>query len=221
MPKQPSRAFTLIELLVVVVIVSLLAAILLPVLASAKEAAKKSVCLAHTKQLGMGVLLYAGDADDHLPPTQNGGGVLWTELLDPYLRSEAVCICPSDSGSMNSYGLNERIFVDFTDLSLAESESPELGTIASPSSTVMTGETGVGDDFSTLRKNTFKLIAPGGCLNDLLDARPAPRHFDHCEISFFDGHAESRKLDQFYRSQTPRNRWFCLDSEDALNCDSE
>lgn len=70
------KAFTLVELLVVVSIVATLAAILFPVFAQAKAAAKNTVCLNNLKQLGAGVLLYAVDADDHLPGNkscQNAG----------------------------------------------------------------------------------------------------------------------------------------------------
>ncbi len=58
------RAFTLVELLVVIAIIAILGAILFPVFASAKNAAKGTVCLAHMKQLGVGTTLYLGDNDD-------------------------------------------------------------------------------------------------------------------------------------------------------------
>ncbi len=50
--KYHSRGFTLIELLVVIAIIAILAAILFPVFARAKEAAKRTVDLAHIKQIG-------------------------------------------------------------------------------------------------------------------------------------------------------------------------
>jgi prepilin-type N-terminal cleavage/methylation domain-containing protein/prepilin-type processing-associated H-X9-DG protein len=61
---KTSRGFTLIELLVVIAIIAILAAILFPVFAQAKAAAKKTVCLSNTKQIGLGTLLYANDYDD-------------------------------------------------------------------------------------------------------------------------------------------------------------
>jgi prepilin-type N-terminal cleavage/methylation domain-containing protein len=55
------KAFTLIELLVVIAIIAILAAILFPVFAQAKAAAKKTNDLSNQKQLGLGMLMYAGD----------------------------------------------------------------------------------------------------------------------------------------------------------------
>ncbi|MCL4196494.1 MAG: DUF1559 domain-containing protein [Phycisphaerales bacterium] len=54
-------AFTLIELLVVISIIALLIALLLPGLAQAREASKKTACLSNQRQLALAFTLYALD----------------------------------------------------------------------------------------------------------------------------------------------------------------
>lgn len=61
-------AFTLIELLVVIAVLAILVCLLLPALASAKDAARGSVCASNARQLMVAADSYATDRADRLPP---------------------------------------------------------------------------------------------------------------------------------------------------------
>ncbi|MEM0914610.1 MAG: prepilin-type N-terminal cleavage/methylation domain-containing protein [Planctomycetota bacterium] len=61
------QAFTLIELLVVISIIALLIGILLPVLGSARDAARRSVTMSDMRQAMLAHTLYQQDYDGHVP----------------------------------------------------------------------------------------------------------------------------------------------------------
>lgn len=98
------RGFTLIELLVVIAIIAILAAILLPALARAREAARRSSCQSNLKQMGVIFFMYAGESRDKLPQRQTlrCDGALGTAmifsgpaLMPEYLTDPELVMCPS------------------------------------------------------------------------------------------------------------------------------
>jgi prepilin-type N-terminal cleavage/methylation domain-containing protein len=117
MTHHKRRGFTLIELLVVIAIIAILAAILFPVFAQAKRAAKGSVAISDAKQMALGQIMYAGDADDYFSPvvvfpsTVNAGAMYpWSFLQQPYMKSWGVLLDPTgpaiklDNANDNSGG---------------------------------------------------------------------------------------------------------------------
>lgn len=94
------NGFTLIELLVVIAIIAILAAILLPVFARARENARKSTCQNNMKQMASALMQYTQDYDERLPGRYTGGEAgSWRVVIQPYVKSANVFICPSNSAS--------------------------------------------------------------------------------------------------------------------------
>jgi type II secretory pathway pseudopilin PulG len=77
-------SFTLIELLVVFAIIAILAAVLLPVLASVKTRAQRTVCLDNLRQINFGLRMYCDDSSDKSPST--GGATFGTQSWSSYRK---------------------------------------------------------------------------------------------------------------------------------------
>jgi prepilin-type N-terminal cleavage/methylation domain-containing protein/prepilin-type processing-associated H-X9-DG protein len=149
--KNHKHGFTLIELLVVIAIISILAAILFPVFARARENARRASCMSNLKQIGLGVMMYVQDNDEHYPLSSQSRAslgsawsttavpsgdfafsttVYWPLFLQPYTKSAQVFYCPSNNYSSNAlygnYGVNRMIIADIatTSVSMAALPSP-------------------------------------------------------------------------------------------------
>src|SRR2546428_13829508 len=69
----PRAAFSLIELVVVVGIIAVLLALLLPVLGTARESARRAACLSNLRQIGLALGAYPEDNRGFLPYSRNYG----------------------------------------------------------------------------------------------------------------------------------------------------
>jgi prepilin-type N-terminal cleavage/methylation domain-containing protein len=84
------HGFTLVELLVVIAIIGILIALLLPAVQAAREAARRTQCINHLKQIGLAMHNFH-DARGGFPPVYltGVGHTTWLVLIMPYLEQSA------------------------------------------------------------------------------------------------------------------------------------
>ena len=200
-PKPKFSAFTLIELLVVIAIIAILAAILFPVFARARENARRSSCQSNLKQIALGFAQYTQDYDEKYPVLFNALAGHWTGVLKPYLKSDQIFQCPSEStppsstkytdysinldlafdvGSGNSRGVSQAVLTQTT-LTVLLADS--LGTFGGDTDAYDTGCAGSNDCGSPAVPGLATFNAEGG-------SGPAFRHLEGQNFAFCDGHVK-------------------------------
>ena len=172
MAAMRSSGFTLVELLVVIAVIALLAALLLPVLHSARQQARATVCQAHIRQLAIEFHQYEAEHETlpygiwamrRTPPGGSVGdarydlpGWYWPNFIGAVRsrskRERKILECPSKQlGSSRSilwgnYGVNRSLCRSAADAKpfVQEFGAPPLSTsrIRHPGSTVLLADSG-------------------------------------------------------------------------------
>lgn len=108
--------FTLIELLVVMAVIAILVALLVPAVQNAREAARRTQCVNHLKNLGIALHDYASTNNERLPylgqqPGDVGEFRPWTIALLPHIEQNPISTRLS---SDPAYDPSEEIIPVFT-----------------------------------------------------------------------------------------------------------
>ncbi|MEN6304084.1 MAG: hypothetical protein ABFD96_15240 [Armatimonadia bacterium] len=91
------------------------------------DEAQGSTCLSNLKQICLGILMYAQDHDEVLPPADK-----WVDEIMPYLKNELVFKCPAAPDLQCAYAFNAAL-----------SKMP-LGRINNPAETIVVFESNLG-----------------------------------------------------------------------------
>jgi prepilin-type N-terminal cleavage/methylation domain-containing protein/prepilin-type processing-associated H-X9-DG protein len=208
--RRAPSAFTLIELLVVIAIIAILAAILFPVFAQAREKARQAACLSNMKQISLGIVQYAQDYDEMLPPSRNnstGGVTPWHWLVQPYIKNLEVFRCASNQqtgGVVNtpvrgmpliprSYysnaGRENTMYGAGGDRPMADNVSESLAALDAVASTILIVER---NDTSSSANND-KLNDSREIFDTATSRSNLTNHTGMSVYVFADGHAKSMK----------------------------
>lgn len=181
--RRPAAGFTLIELLLVIALIALLASLLLPALARAKDRARQTLCLSNAHQLSLGVMLYAEDHEEVLPPSTDYAlpssvpERIWPVKVLPHVQSTAVFACPSArlSAFPSNWMQRGRCSIGYTTGTAFDPENQEgfpstlrISEIGSPVLTPLFGDTPHGPTEQKYRGYVFD---PYNGTPDPVDAR--------------------------------------------------
>jgi len=205
LPYQKKRAFTLIELLVVIAIIAILAAILFPVFARARENARRASCLSNLKQIGLGMQQYTQDYDEkylsQIVGTDDGH---FGAILQPYMKSKQVFVCPSAAGSP--------VLASGPTPAPANDKVDHIWVIGSVTSPTFSGTYGMNSNtdgkalaviaspatLGLFFDSTWPQVGGISIDSDFGGGNDASRHFNGLSICYADGHAKWRKRSAAY-----------------------
>ena len=85
-----TNGFTLVELLVVIAIIAILVALLLPAINAAREAARRTQCKNHIRQVALAVVNFEGTQGLFPVGAHLGEGSMWSSFILPFMEDKSL-----------------------------------------------------------------------------------------------------------------------------------
>jgi prepilin-type processing-associated H-X9-DG protein len=152
----------------------------------AEYGGRRSTCQSNLKQIGLGMMQYMQDYDDHMPivavtaPDPYG----WADAIQPYVKSTQILQCPTEF----VIGSNDPRKTGYTDYWYNTNLSGlSIAKVTNPAMTLMLGDGNDGTDATNARYTLRSL--PPTWLNGT--TMPPYRHFGFANYTFVDGHVKS------------------------------
>ena len=228
MKTTSKKGFTLIELLVVIAIIGILGALLLPVFATARDAARRSTCISNLKQLGLAFQQYSQEYDERMPNAAHGGDLgiaqsgVWMyysaypayaggasgnfdatrSSIYPYANSKAIFVCPTDGVGQktgDSYAYNSCLTQ--TDDALSVWPGKSMSVVDNPSGTLLLAEE--ESDGQSTNDGLFNMSGNAGGTQGYDSQSYADWHVGGSCVLFVDGHAKFNRYSKLVAAHLP------------------
>jgi prepilin-type N-terminal cleavage/methylation domain-containing protein/prepilin-type processing-associated H-X9-DG protein len=193
--RRTEDGFTLVELLVVIAIIAILVALLLPAVNAAREAARRTQCNNHIRQVALGIINYES-ANQRLPyGAMLAEGSMWSGYILPYLEDKSLkdlmTIGEDQEGNFQwahpgpySYPVTSRTFKNIVAVETV------IPVYRCPSAALPSGQYDVSsDNWHVMRRVPGSYLA---CASGLVVDQNKPRGMERLDGVIFGHHKDNR-----------------------------
>jgi prepilin-type N-terminal cleavage/methylation domain-containing protein len=222
--RSKSSAFSLLEILVSIAIVSILAVVLTSSLTALRKKAAMGKDLSNLRQIGLGVLGYAGDNDGRLPnlTAKNSGGTwvwpFWCDFIAPYLGMERTTEIDNKGNvttigvfrspfvgdfhhsGASDYGANNFVIVDGADYPFSVRPAALMVQLSKPSKVILVANTVATGPWSAWPKGEFAWFFNGWDVGAGHQPRPYPIWGKTFNAVFADGSVRAVDYEDFQQN---------------------